>query len=114
MLTLSSALSDWGQARFAESLKAELEQLAHTDLPLQAGLRQSSYVSDSPFQVTVLRFAEDGDNLTARVGVFYQGIIAGSCCADDPSPVDELNEYCEMDIRIDKATAQASISLALE
>jgi hypothetical protein len=45
------------------------------------------------------------------VGVFFSGIITGCSCADDPTPVETQNEYCELLFAIDKATAETTITL---
>jgi len=104
-------MSDLTGSSLPQTLISELEALPDNQLPLQQGLSQSSYVADSPFKVTVLKLTETEKEISLKVGVFYSGIIAGCNCADDPSPADEINEYCELDIQIDRATGQAQISL---
>ena len=42
----------------------------------------------------LLSASEDAGLLRVKAGIFYTGIIAGCSCADDPTPIDELNEYC--------------------
>jgi hypothetical protein len=49
-----------------------------------------------------------------KAGVFYTGIIAGCSCSDDPSPVDEQNEYCDLLFTIDKLTAETQITLLVD
>ena len=83
-------------------------------LPLQQGLTQSSYVSESDFNVVILSSSEAVDALNIKAGIFYAGINAGSCCADDPTPLDEVTEYCEINIEINKSTAEAIIRLLQE
>lgn len=78
---------------------------------LQQGLRQGSHVGPSALQVRVLRSAVRGDVIEVKAGIFYTGIIAGCSCADDPTPVDELSEYCELLLRIDCQTALADVEL---
>lgn len=113
-LQLDAVLAVRDTDAFATTLKRELEQLDHTALPLQQALAQSSYVSDSPRQVTILSTDTNNETIHSRVGVFFQGIIAGSCCADDPTPVDEQPEYCELDVAIDINTGEATITLISE
>ena len=96
---------------FNDILKKEILQLEASELPLQQALKQSSYVSNSDFSVTILATEENETAITAKVGVFFTGIIAGSCCSDDPTPVDELQEYCEIEFTINKGTAEVSIRL---
>ena len=101
----------FGTATFAKTLKEEILQLEHSQLPLQKALTQTSYVSDSDFSVVILNSEDDKSSITAKVGIFYFGIISGSCCSDDPTPVDEMQEYCEVEFLIDKETGEVTISL---
>lgn len=111
MIHLNQALSTWGREDFPAVLRSEIEQLPHSSLPLQAGLSYSSYVSDEPFQVMVLRVDGEDDQILAVIRVFYSGIIAGCSCADDPTPLDTQTESCQMKVYIDKRDASASFKL---
>ena len=114
MIQLPDTLSAWNTADFRQILKRELESLGPAGLPLQQGLSRSSYALDEPVTVVVMGADEEAEAIRARVGVFYSGVIAGCSCADDPTPVEAENEYCELEIVIDKNTAAASIGLAAE
>ena len=46
-----------------------------------------------------------------NAGIFYRSVIGGCSCADDPTPVDEQAEYCEVVVEIDKVTAEAKVTL---
>lgn len=94
-----------------QSLKDEIEQMDQALLPLQQGLSHSSYVSDSPFSVVVLEFGKTSGRIRIKTGIFYAGIISGSCCADDPTPCDELTEYCEIEFLIDPEDGEAEVTL---
>jgi len=59
----------------------------------------------------IMNASEEADFIHAKVGIFYSGIIAGCSCADDPTPISELNEYCEVQLAIDKNTAEATVTL---
>lgn len=111
MIRLSKTIQAWGAANFDEIFKEEIQKLDRNLLPLQAGLSQSSYVSDDELKVILISASEKDNNIAIKAGVFYSGIIAGSCCADDPTPVDHQTEYCELLIELDKSTAEASIKL---
>jgi len=114
MIRLSKALAAWQTPAFKAVLKAEIEHLDANLLPLQEGLSQSSHANADKLSVMILSVVEEPDCLRVKAGLFYTGIIAGCSCADDPTPVDEVNEYCEVRIEIDKQTAAATISLLLE
>ncbi len=108
------SLQAWPDDNFDETLKTELEALDKLQLPLQQGLNQSSHVGPSPFSTMVLSTSEHPEYILAKAGVFYTGIIAGCNCADDPTPVDEISEYCEVRITINKQTARTRIELESE
>jgi len=118
-LTLPRALAAWdrsaGSPTFRKALTDELEALG-SDHPaiqplLQASLSQTSAVSDSPLSVQLLSLREQEGQILAHLGVFYDGIIAGCSCADDPTPLDSITEHCELLLALRIATAEARLSL---
>lgn len=111
LIRLPDSLAAWQTAGFGTTLCRELEALGPHRLPLQQGLAHSSCVSDRPIRAMLVDDAGADDAPGARVGVFYTGIVAGCNCADDPTPVDEQNEYCVLRITIDPDTAEAQVSL---
>lgn len=111
MLKLTDSLEAWGTAGFETTLKHEVKNLDHDLLPLQEGLSQSSHVSDAKISIVILKASEVRDSICVKAGVFYAGIIAGSCCADDPTPISENTEYCEVLFEINKTTAETVITL---
>ena len=111
MRRLTKSLAAWGTSAFEETLKAEIERMDPALLPLQQGLSQSSYATAAKPEAIVLSVAEHADFIRAKTGIFFKGIIAGCSCADDPTPVDELTEYCVVQFDIDKATAATTATL---
>ena len=111
MILFTKSLNAWGTSGFEDVFKAEVEQLDTGQLPLQQGLAASSYVTDSPRKALIIRVADDAGFIQVKAGIFYSGIIAGCSCADDPTPVGEQNEYCEVWIEINKETAETTITL---
>ncbi len=111
MLRLPETLNAWGSSKFGDVFKQEVEKLDGQHLPLQQGLAASSHVTDRPIQVMILGVAEEPECIRVRAGIFYTGVIAGCNCADDPSPIDEQNEYCVVLIDIDRTTAESTVSL---
>lgn len=110
MLSLDHALRAWGTPDFEAVLKQELARQAE-QLPLQQGLTTGNYVADAPITVVVNSVAETESVIRVQAGIFYQGVIGGCSCVDDPTPISEINEYCEVQLEIDKASAAASVSL---
>jgi hypothetical protein len=111
MIKLSGSLYAWGSPDFGAVIKSEIQNISKEDLPLQQGLTHSSNVGASNIRVVVLNTQETADYISVKTGIFYSGIIAGSCCADDPTPVDEQTEYCEIQFDIDKNTAETHVTL---
>jgi hypothetical protein len=114
MIRLDESLHAWGGVDFDAILKREIEKLGADNLPLQQGLSGSSYVAESPITVMIHRVAEMENVIRIKAGIFYHGIIGGCSCADDPTPTGENNEYCEVQIDIDKATAVIAVVLITE
>lgn len=114
MVRLPNSLNAWGTPEFEEILKQEIEQIDAGHLPLQQGLSASSYVTDRPFQAMIIGVSEEAGLIRVKAGIFYTGVIAGCNCADDPSPVDEQNEYCVVQLIIDRMTAETTVTLLAE
>lgn len=111
MIHLPKALRAWQTPEFRAVLKMELQQLEAGALPLQEGLSQSSHANPDSLEVVIIGAAEAAEHINVRAGLFYTGIIAGCSCADDPTPVDEINEHCEVRLEIDKQTGWTSVTL---
>jgi len=114
MIRLSKALNAWQTPDFNTVLKAEIEHIDADLLPLQEGLSQSSHAIADRLSAIILAVAEEPDRLRVKAGLLYAGIIAGCSCADDPTPIDEVTEYCEVRFDIDKTTAETTVTLLAE
>ncbi|MBU0620743.1 MAG: hypothetical protein KJ795_02745 [Gammaproteobacteria bacterium] len=102
----------WDQPVFAAVLKRELEALPADSLPLQQGLSFSSSVAAAPFTVLVNSVEEHDGSIRVQAGIMYQGETGGCSCAGDPGIESAIDEYCEVSIEIDKASARAAVKLA--
>jgi hypothetical protein len=114
MIRFIDALNAWGTPDFNAILRQEIERLTADQLPLQQGLSTGSHALDNRLRAMIISAADKGNTIRARAGIFYTGIIAGCSCADDPTPVNEENEYCEVQLDIDKATAATTVILLAE
>ena len=114
MIRLSKALNAWGTPDFEGILKNEIAQMDASQLPLQQGLTTSSYALDDKIRAMIIAVSESENFIHAKAGIFYNGIIAGCNCADDPTPVDEQSEYCEVRLDIDKKTAETTVTLVAD
>ena len=109
-LRLPAALAAWNTPAFNETLKRELEAAGAAALPLQQCLAASSYALDEGCSVMILGAGEEIGLIRARVGVFFRGIIAGCSCADDPTPIEPQQEYCELELLIDRNNGVAIVA----
>jgi len=111
MFYLHQSVKTWNTDSFNDALIKELRSIDSSLLPLQQGLSYSNFAVADNLSAIILRSEENNGKLQVKAGLFYSGIIAGCNCADDPTPVDEINEYCEVLLSIDKKTAQTHVSL---
>jgi len=111
MVRLTEALKAWGTEAFEAVLRNELAALGCSDLPLQQGLTRGSHALDDNLSIMIIRTEELPAILRIRAGVHYRGLIAGCSCADDPTPLDTTTEYCEIELTIDKGTAETRVLL---
>ncbi|MGD2137897.1 MAG: hypothetical protein PVJ66_07010 [Gammaproteobacteria bacterium] len=111
MIQLTRALQAWNSTAFEAVLREEIQRLDATSLPLQQGLVQGSYAFDDNLGVSIISVSESAAFIHVTAGIHYRGIIAGCSCADDPTPVNETTEYCEIRLDIDRQTAGTTIRL---
>jgi hypothetical protein len=110
MMQLDQALRAWGTPDFRAVLEQEIARGAD-QLPLQQGLSSGNYVTADPVTVMITSVAELENIIRVRAGIFYQGVLGGCSCSDDPTPASEINEYCEVLLDIDKTTAATAVEL---
>lgn len=109
-IELAAAVRAWGTPDFADVLKRELAGKAGR-LPLQQALAHSSSVAETPITVLIDETDEHDGKIRATVGIFYEGIVAGCSCADDPTPNNLNTEHCRLLLEIDSSSAECSVSL---
>ena len=114
MIRLTKTLDAWGTPDFKDILKKEIEQMGADQLPLQQGLSTGSYAIDNKLHAMIIGVSEGADFIQVKAGIFYSGVIAGCSCADDPTPVNEENEYCVVQLNISKITAETTVALLVE
>lgn len=112
MIQLTRAVKAWGKPDFNTVLKHDIEQINIDELPLEQGLCSGNYVAGKEFSAMIISAAEADKFIRAKAGIFYKGILGGCACADDPTPVEEQSEYCELLFDIDKETAETAVTLA--
>jgi hypothetical protein len=108
------SLAAWGTPAFKTALKQEIEALDISQLPLVEAMTGGSVPIEGSVEVMVLNSFATDDTIHTKVGIFFQSIIAGCACADDPTPTDVCNEHCEVMIEINKSTAETTVILMTE
>lgn len=111
MTRLKLPLNDCQSGLFARQLKHELEHLQAGTLPLEQATTQGGQVDDSNISANVIEVREDGGWIRARVGIFFNEIVGGCSCGDDPLSV---NAYCQIQVSINRASAEADFAVILE
>jgi hypothetical protein len=110
-MKLTSALNAWGTPAFEAILKQEVEQMDAALLPLQQGLSQSSHTDGANRSVMIISVTAGAGFIRAKTGILYTGMIPGCSCADDPTPMSEITEYCEVQFDIDILSAETTVTL---
>lgn len=108
---LEKSLKAYSAPNFKQILAQEIAQLDPDKLPLQEGLATGNYVSAAPFTVMINSVFDLENLIRVKAGIFYLGIIGGCSCTDDPTPVSDINEYCELQLEIDKVSALTTVML---
>lgn len=109
-LRFKLTLAAWGTPQFESVFKLEMARAAEM-LPLQQAIKVGSQVTDAPITVVMHHVSATETLIRVRTGIFYASVIAGCSCADDPTPVGENTEYCEMQLEIDRETGSVRIAL---
>lgn len=108
MTKLTDSLKSWGSADFKKTVKFEIEKLGNDVLPLNQATCQGGIADDSDISALINSTTEDETHLLINIGVFFNEIIAGCNCSDDPAME---NTYCELLLTINKENAEACFSL---
>jgi len=111
MIRLKLPLNDCQSGLFGRQLKHELEHLPVGTLPLEQATTHGGQVDDSNISASVIEVREDGGCIRARVGIFFNEIVGGCNCGDDPLSV---NAYCLIQVSIDGESAEAEFALLRE
>ncbi|AHE97596.1 hypothetical protein [Thioalkalivibrio paradoxus] len=107
---LPRSLRAYGTPGFEATLKKELAALGPDVLGLQQGLAAGSISLGENLGVMLLRVTESPAAIHLRAGIFFNSVLSGCACADDPTPENENAEYCEIDLEIHRGTAELSIA----
>lgn len=104
MIQLKNTLKSWGSEDFKKILKQELEALEDGSLPLDQAICQGGKADGSNISALINSATETDTSIQINVGIFFDEIIAGCNCGDDPMAE---NTYCDLMVSIDKTTAES-------
>jgi hypothetical protein len=107
--TFRKCLEAKDSSDLAQELCSTLKALPSGTLPLEAGRSQGGMVDDRDIAATVLGMEQTADHLLARVGVFFTEVVGGCNCNEEPI---EVNAYCLLEVRIDRATGNGQFTVA--
>ncbi|MDP2761969.1 MAG: hypothetical protein Q8O64_16510 [Sideroxyarcus sp.] len=110
VMRFENALAAWDTPEFKSVLKLEMAH-AVDGLPLQQGLTVGNQVTAAPITVVIHHVSATEKLIRVRAGIFYASVIGGCSCADDPTPVGENTEYCEVQLEIDRETGEGMVKL---
>lgn len=108
-LDLRHCLSDDGIDTTA--LLVALQRLPPDTLPLHKACTQGGVVDDGDLGISLLNWAVSGSQVTARVGVFFDEIVGGCSCHDDPVAT---TRYAILGVSIARGDGSAEIRLVSE
>ncbi|AGA34037.1 hypothetical protein TVNIR_2394 [Thioalkalivibrio nitratireducens DSM 14787] len=114
MPRLNRSLQAYGTPDFEATLKEELAALGPDVLGLQQGLTAGSISLGENLGVMPLRVTDSPAAICVRAGIFFNSILSGCACADDPTPENENAEYCEIDLEIERNTGEVRIAPVTE
>jgi len=111
VISLSRSLAAYGTPEFRTVLKQEIEALDVSQLPLVRGMAGGSVPLAGSVEAMILDISETNASICVKAGIFFRSIIAGCACANDPTPENENNEYCEVELVINRSTAGTAATL---
>lgn len=89
-----------GKDGFLRSLKADLaDWVAHGRVPLEQATTQGGLVDPASTSVTVIGVTEEAVAIKVRFGVFFEEVVGGCSCGDEPHRV---NGYGELIAVVDR------------
>lgn len=110
ILKFEHATRAWGTSDFPFDFKQELAQNVK-QLPLHQALIQGNQVANEPVTVMINSVTENNGLIQISAGIFFKGLLVGCSCSDDPGGPSETNEYCEVQVELDRETSAAKLLL---
>ena len=101
---LTKVFEYWDSDKFSDYIKSELSTKDVELLPLEKCCTYSAVIDENSISIMVISKILKVDSMVVKVGVFFQEILSGCACSDDPSQaMTHENSYCEINIIINKS-----------
>jgi hypothetical protein len=110
MSVFSALLHCQDKHELESCFKHAIQSLNVEQLHLQQVVSQGSIALQDGIETMLLSTEQDERQLIIKAGIFFRSIIAGCNCADDPGPIDTLEEYAEAWFSISRMDGSFSIS----
>lgn len=111
MIRLPESLKAWETPGFEAVFRQEVAALGPDRLPLHRGLAKGNHVLDHDIGCLMLAAEATPETIRVKAGFQYWSLLLGCACENDPTPVDEMPEYCEVLVEIDRRTGGAAVTL---
>jgi hypothetical protein len=109
MPDIRDVLELWPSDGFADGLARHLESLGSDALGLARAGSLGGLVDPASVRAVVMNVNDGGEAIRAEVGIFFEELLIGCNCSDDPTPVSQTG-YCRLRIEIDRLKAEATIT----
>lgn len=106
--TASALLDAWGTPDWDDALARFLSSVEARSLPLTRLLSYGSFPLEEGMVLRLLSATRPQDGvLLLKVAVFFDSVLAGCSCADDPSGESVFAEYGELELLLSPSEAMA-------
>ncbi|HER20523.1 MAG TPA: hypothetical protein ENO14_05725 [Chromatiales bacterium] len=89
--------------------KEELALLSPDALPLQQGMAHGNVAVGESLSAMIIATELTEDSCRIHAGLFFGSLIAGCACHNDPTPMTEQSEYCEVMFDIERPGGDARV-----
>ena len=111
MIRLLEVLTEWQTPMFADIFQREIKKLDVDQLLLQQALQYGSHAITDGMKIIILSTKDDETCIYVKIAMFYNSMIPGCQCDDDPSSMNVENEYCELLFSINKLSAETKVEI---
>lgn len=108
---VTEVLTRVGASDFDERVVKMIHRLGPETLRLQDASRYGSYALQDELSLSLLSWTENAEEVRLRVSLFFTSVIAGCSCADDPTPLDKVNEHAVLTVTLNKQRHDLEVEL---